>query len=207
MKNTSTEGYAYPLSTDLASPPVLRQFADAADADFPTWDAGFQAIPKSYAFRGRVTSAQAGITSFTIQTLPFATIEFNNSPSGYGLVTGGNGFLQPPGDGYAWWMFGLWLAIGDVTGPTAGKLSQAQITISDFDPVTNQGISAALTGDTRTTHSLFNFATQSGDYISICGLVRLLGQGSLSVWWSHNDTNTKAIQAGSFFWGARLGSA
>lgn len=216
MRTTTNEGLPYPLGTDPALLPLEAQaFLLAQDAKFPAWDTGFQPISKAPGFSARCTVDGSAISSAGISSVTWDTIDYCQGLNGYGcgLSAGAVTWTQPTNDGPSFWIFGCSLYVATVSGTVnANNLIQVSLTISDIDPnsATNQTITNNLQGKSEC------IADTSGGsqaiQVATLAWFRNANAGQCTVQFTHRDAGnpgpvTKKYQAGSHFWGFRVGSA
>lgn len=190
---TTNEGLPYPLETDFADVQDAFRLATAIDSDLRAQQKPFRDFGMRPSFIGRCTANQSGFLSGT-QQLPVGAIEWDNTG---GLALGTPYWTQPNSQGPSWWMFGATVLVVPTGSQVSGEMNMGFIQIATTDQVTEQ-------------ISYTNFyqrnddSTTNGEWLNVFCMAPLY-QGQANAGLILQGTTTKAIQAGSRFWGMYLG--
>lgn len=196
---TISQGYPSPLGTDPADLPLqLKQFAEAVDADFSTWDTRFTSVTKSRSFRAHMSADGSAFTN-TNQFLTFNTVDFNTS----GFTIDGNASNTGSTADIGWWFFGACVLFGIGTGTvTVNSYNRYWFDILYQDPIT-----AVFSETTRYCDDVeTNVGT--GGFVNFSTIVYVPGPVTFSHLVRSTDASSQRIvKAGTSWYGTYLGKA
>lgn len=191
--NTANEGYPYPLETDFADVQDAFRLAAAIDADLRSEVAAFRSSLGRLSFIGRQVSTQTAFLSGS-QGLQMQAVDWDNTGAALpGAFSWSQPYTQPP----SWWMFGCTILVAPTGGTVVGDMNMAQISLTTVDQVT--GLS-----NTVSSYQRNDDCGTGGEWINMTTMGAIY-QGSASCNLILNGSTSKAIGAGSRFWGMYLG--
>lgn len=191
---TAVEGYPFPLTSDFADVQDSFRLAMSIDADLRSEQAPFRAFEGRPSFIARQTANGSGFTSGSQGFNPGA-VDWDNTG---GITLGNSSWQQPLAQQPSWWMFGCTILVAVISGtPVVGDMNMGDIRINTADQVSN----VISRSDFYQRNDESN---TSGEWINFFAMAPIF-QGSASLQLFLNGSTSKAISAGSRFWGLYLG--
>lgn len=192
--STTNKGYPYPATSDFGDVQDAYRLATAVDADLRADQAPFRAFQGRPSFVCRQTANGSGFLSGT-DRLTFSAIDWDNTG---GAAVGASSWIQPNGQEPSWWMFGATILTTAISGtPVVGDLVEGRIQVITTDQVS--GLSTTTWSTQRNDESNTN-----GEWLNVFTQAAIY-RGHVSAILELNGSTSKAISAGSTFWGFYLG--
>lgn len=192
--STANQGYPYPGTPDFADVQDAYRLATAVDADLRAAQAPFRSFLGRPSFIVRQAANGSGFTTGGA-ILSHTTVDWDNTG---GITLGGSLWNQPTAQEPSWWMLGATILTVNTAGvPVVGDLVMGSIEIDTTDQVS--GLSTEIKryqrdDETNTNGQWVNVFTQAAIY-----------RATVSARLTLNGSSSKAIAAGSTFWGLYLG--
>lgn len=191
--STGTEGFPYPLTSDFADVQDAYRLATSVDAKLRAEQAPFRNFLARPSFIGRSTATSSGFTVGTT-ALIMDTVEWDNTG---GLTAGSSAWNQPLSQGPSWWLFGATILVTNLATAVVGDLVMGQIQALTVDQVT--GVQTITNYYQRNDED-----NTAGEWINLFAMAPIY-QGQADVLLNLNGSTSKAILAGSRFWGMYMG--
>lgn len=192
--STTNKGYPYPLTTDFGDVQDAYRLASAIDADLLAAQSPFRAFEGRPSFVFRQTSNGSGFLSGT-DFIKASAIDWDNTG---GVTLNSSTWTQPSSQPPSWWMFGATALTAIISGtPVVGDLVEGRIQISTTDQVS--GLSTITYATQRNDES-----NSGGEWLNVFTMAAIY-KGRVSAGIELNGSTSKALSAGSTFWGFYLG--
>jgi hypothetical protein len=191
--NTAVEGFPYPFTTDFADVQDAFRLASAIDADLRAEQAPFRAFEGRLSFIFQQTSNGSGFISGT-DFVKAQSIQWDNTG---GVTLGQATWTQPAGQAPSWWLFGATVLSVNLAGATVGDLVEGGIQVTTTDQVSNV---ATTTG----AYQRSDETNTNGEWLNVFTMAPIYRGSALAALYLNGGTS-KAVSAGSTFWGMYLG--
>jgi len=192
--NTVNKGFPYPLTPDFADVQDAYRLATAVDEAVRAEQAPFRSFLSRPSWLVRQTVNGSGFLSGT-SSFNSGAIDWDNTG---GWTLGTSGWQQPVSQPPSWWMFGCTLLTTPISGtPVVGDMNMARIRVTTTDQVSGVATSTNYyqrNDETNTGGEWINLFTMAAVYRASATLALIL-----------NGSTSKALGAGTAFWGLCLG--
>lgn len=192
--NTVNKGFPYPLTPDFADVQDAYRLAIAVDEAVRAEQAPFRSFESRPSWLVRQTVNGSGFLSGS-SSFNSGAIDWDNTG---GWTLGTSGWQQPVGQPPSWWMFGCTLLTAPISGtPVVGDMNMARIRVTTTDQVSGVATSTNYyqrNDETNTGGEWINLFTMAAVYRATTTLALIL-----------NGSTSKALGAGTAFWGLCLG--
>jgi hypothetical protein len=191
--STANQGFPYPDTADFADVQDAFRLAIAVDSEIRSQQAPMRTFMSRPSFIARQTVTGSGFISGT-QSMDTDVIDWDNTG---GMTVGFSGWRQPFAAPPSWWMFGTQIFVSNTGGPVLGEGIMGKLDIETTDQVTGVATSTAY-------YQRVDESNTSGDWVNLFAFAPVF-RGFVTPQLILDGSTTKAIQAGSRFWGIQLG--